>query len=249
MSEPTYSLTTERIYARLPETYRNMDANNEYRFKTFISALGDQYNDLEVLMSRFMYIPLEERAEFLATLSEHDLVVRPPSTEIYGDELGYVDLYSTSDFTDARTADDAWLPWIATILGVKFGVVETSLDKRLDIIRPTFTKGTQESFTAVVTGLLTGSKYLGFHPHNDGAGSSIESPATEWDVLLVTRPEETPVGIDLVQLIIDRGAKPAGIVLHQLAYNIIWSTIESTVSTWSLIQAKGAWGNLQNFGT
>ena len=56
MTEPTYTTTTERLWRRLPEFYRNLDAttteyenvtSTAYPFKRFISSVSDELNDIE----------------------------------------------------------------------------------------------------------------------------------------------------------------------------------------------------------
>jgi hypothetical protein len=248
MTEPTYSPTTERIYARLPEFYRTYDTNNDYQFKTFISSLGDELDTINVLVARLHFVPEESRQAFISSLTRFDLSERPLSTLDYVDLFGAADLYATSDLVDPRTADDSWLPYIANILGVSLPNAPL-VDQRAAVVHPSFYKGSPQSFEDSIKNLLTGTQFVQVYQHMDGAGASIYSPASEWDTLVVTRPDETPGGVDIIQEITDAGAKPAGVILHLISYAVIWDTIETLSMTWTSIESLGSWGALESTGS
>lgn len=55
MAAPVYSAATERLYARLPDLYRNADENNAYALKRWISGMADQVGEIETLLNRIDY--------------------------------------------------------------------------------------------------------------------------------------------------------------------------------------------------
>ena len=58
--EPTYSVTTERLHARLPEFYRTLDEQVGWHLKTYLSAMVDELNAINLLMARLEYVPPED---------------------------------------------------------------------------------------------------------------------------------------------------------------------------------------------
>lgn len=50
---PTVSEATARVYAGLPEVYRDADPATGYQLLRYLSLLGDQLGDVEVLLDRF----------------------------------------------------------------------------------------------------------------------------------------------------------------------------------------------------
>jgi len=245
VAEPIYTPTTERLYLKVPEFYRVLDSQNDWHFKKFISSIGDQLNDIELLVARLEYIPPEERAEYYASLDEFNTYVRPAGLET--ETFGYAPIGETSDLLDARTSDYDWLPYIAQLIGADISDLTSEADRRDAIIYNYlgFRAGSREALEDAAKRVLTGSKYVRVYPHRDGSGGSIFSEGTQWDILIITKTEETPSVEDIVAEILRKGAKPAGVVLHHIAYALTWEVLEATFTSWSAIEAAGSWNNIE----
>lgn len=245
MAEPTYTPTTERLYLKVPEFYRVLDAQNDWHFKKYISAIGDQLDEIETLVARLEYIPLEDRANYYASLDEFNTYSRPAGLETT--EFGYEPIGETSDLLDARTSDYDWLPYIAQLIGADISGLTTESERRDAIIYNYlgFRAGSREALEDAAKRVLTGDKYVRVYPHRDGSGGSIFSEGTQWDILIITKSEETPSVEDIVAEILRKGAKPAGVVLHHIAYALTWEVLEVSFPNWSAIEAAGSWNNLE----
>ena len=244
--EPTYSVTTERIYARLPEFYRVLDSQQGYALKTYISSIGDQLYTIEQLVARIEYIPEEDRADYIASLDEYNTYVRPFGVE--DPTYGYAPLGETSDLLDGRTADDDWLLYIGQLIGADLRKIYDLALRRNAVTNNYlgFRAGSRQALIEAVQAVLTGDKFVRVYTHRDGAEGSVSSEGTEWDVLIITKPTETPTGIDIPAIIVDKGAKPAGVVLHHILYGAVWSDIETMFPTWGDIETLGStWGNIE----
>ena len=242
--EPTYSVTTERLHARLPEFYRTLDEQVGWHLKTYLSAMVDELNAINLLMARLEYVPPEERAAYEETF---DGYTREPQPDTLG--YDYPPLGQTSDLVDGRTADVDWLPYIGQMIGADVLSLPTAAERRDAVVRNYlgFRAGSRQALAEAAKLTLTGEKYVRVYPHRDGAGSSITNPGTQWDVLIVTKSDETPSVGDLVEEILRKGAKPAGVVLHHLAYSATWDIIETAFPTWTLIETNGVtWANIES---
>lgn len=87
---PDVSATTERLYGSLPAFYRDADEPLDWPLLRYLSLLGDQLGDLEELVDRIDFV----RAEDVGSAGD------------------------TSDLVDPATADAAWLPWLAQLVGI-----------------------------------------------------------------------------------------------------------------------------------
>jgi hypothetical protein len=248
MSEPTYSVTTERTYDRLPEAYRTLDAQNDWQFKKYISSIVDQLGDIDVLVARIGYIPPEDRKDYYDSLNEFNTYQRPAGIE--DPDLGFLPIEQTSDLFDARTADSDWLDYIGQLTGADTTRFPTPDEKRDVLINDFlgFRAGSKLAVEASVKSLLTGTKFSRVYPQRDANDGDIFSVGTQWDVLIVTRPEESPSSSIIIDKVIRDGAKPAGVVLHHLAYALVWSILETDFATWTAIEALGNWSNLELAG-
>lgn len=276
MSEPIYGVTTERIYRRLPEFYRNLDAQHNWQFKKYISSISDELNEIDRLIARLEYIPPEEQYDYKESLDEYNSYSRSivqayyvdlSKYPTYGDlsaakinysaltqitpedepAMGLPSISETSDLLDARTADPAWYQFIAQLTGADISNLSTIPDRR-DALKYNylgFRAGSREAIENAVKDVLTGTRFVRIYPHSDGASGSITSVGTQWDILIVTKTLETPSVQDIVNEVIRKGAKPAGVVLHHLSYSISWDSLESLLPTWNNIDQSGSWNNLE----
>jgi hypothetical protein len=246
MTEPIYSASTERLWSRLPEIYRTYDADNNWEFKTYISAMADQLEQVEEMVARLLLVPEEDYREFTSDNDITNTYHRPPELEDDDSELGYAPLYKTSDLVDPRTANAEWLPYVAQLYGVS--LPNDTIEYQRAAIFHGYTSlrgGSKRALVQAVQSQLTGDKQVLLYPHRDGAGGSIDSAASEWDVLVVTQLDETPDGADIVGEVLRRNAKPAGVVFHAITYSIDWDTIETL--DWDAIEAFGTWNLFQTY--
>jgi hypothetical protein len=213
---PVYSVTTERIYHRLPEMYRVLDAQNNWHFKKFISSIGDQLNEIDVLNARLEFIPPEVRHQVYESLNFYNTYTRPEGIE--DPDRGFAPIGETSDLLDGRTADAGWLKYIAQILGlpVKNLISETDL-RNATTINLGYNAGSLSALETAVKAVLTGTKWVEIKAHYDGSGGDPYNVGGAWDVLIMTKFDETPfTSSELVAEIVRRRAKPAGVNLTHL---------------------------------
>lgn len=244
MTEPIYSASTERLWQRLPEIYRAYDESNDWQFKTYISAMADQLEEVEEMVARLLLIPEEDYRAFTSDDDVTTTYSRPAELEDDESALGYAPLYQTSDLVDPRTANAEWLPYVAQLYGVL--LPNDTIEYQRAAIYYGYTSlrgGSKRALRQAVQDLLTGDKWVYIYEHCDGAGGSIDSPATEWDVLIVTRSTETPDGLDLVAEITRRNAKPAGVIINAITYSVDWDTVDTL--DWDAIEAFGDWNTFE----
>lgn len=245
--EPIYSVTTERIYSRLPEFYRTLDQQNGYALKTYISAIGDQLYEVEQLVARIEYVPEEDRPDYYAALDQYNTYARPDGLE--DPDYGFAPIAETSDLLDGRTADDDWLLYIGQLIGADLRHLYDMSARRNAVVNNYLglRAGSRQALIAATQAVLTGAKFVRVYPHRDGDAGSVSSVGTEWDVLIITKPEETPSGTTVIDNILAEGAKPAGVVLHHIVYVAVWSDIETMFPTWGDLETLGnTWENIES---
>lgn len=150
-------------------------------------------------------------------------------------------LDDTSDLGDPTTADPEWLPWMAQLVGVKLepGFTEQQARDAVLYASAGWRAGTKQAIADAAKSELTGTKYAAVYDH------AITGPGNggQWDVLIITRPTETPDPAKLLAAVVARGAKPAGVVLRHRAIESSWDTVESENPTWADITET--WDELQ----
>lgn len=205
---PQFSTTTMRMYSRYPEIYRAADAqinpddpNNNYPLLRFISLIGDQAGYVEGLLDRFNYIP----------------------TWAGGPTTGPG---STSDLVNPATADVAWLPWLAQLVGITLpaGASPTTQRSLISGASANWARGSRASMIAAAQSQLTGGQFVRIVDHVGG---------DMWRMEVITRASETPQPSTVISEIIATGNKPAGVILTQLYYEASWATIENVLPTWA----------------
>lgn len=142
MTEPIFDSTTEQFWERLPSTYKQQDALQNWQFKRYISGIAGQENDVDSLLERFSYVSPEDGPG-----------------------------YRTADLVDPNTADAAWLPWLSQLVGVRFQPGETIPDQRADIINALGgTKaGTKAAMIQAAQKVLVGTKNVQLYDHTISA--------------------------------------------------------------------------------
>jgi hypothetical protein len=244
---PEYSVSTERMYRRLPEVYRHLDRQNAYQFKKYISAIADQLSDIDTLVARLEYVSPDKMAMRRLTGTKYNTYVRPAGIE--DPAFGWSPIEETSDLFDGRTADEAWLPYIGQIIGANLTGMSTVAERRDAVINNYlgFRAGSVEALANATLSALTGTKYVRIYPHRDGLAGSTTHEGTMWDILIITKASETPGGASsIIDAITSKGAKPAGVVLHCITYSLIWSSLQTTFDTWTKIENTLTWENLES---
>jgi len=206
MPEPIYSTTTERMYSRLPEAVREQDRlqTPEYPFKKWISGIADQINELEVILSRIDYYPVDEGG-------------------VVGD---------TSDLVDPVTADDAWLPWLASLVGVTLtSDLPASQRTIISASASGFKAGTKSSVKAAAQTVLTGTKATTVYDHASNLNN--RGVASLWELLVVTGKSETPDPAAVIAAIYKAVVKPVGVRINHTTYEASWATLMTTRSKWT----------------
>lgn len=133
-----------------------------------------------------------------------------------------------SALTDPEQADLAWLPWLAQGVGVRLPKVtdEQALRDAVAFASSGWRRGIRAAIADSARSALTGSRYVRVYPH------SITEPGNggPWDILLVTRSSETPDVAAVLQAVVDKRAKPAGVVLHHRAYSATYAQVQGGTS-------------------
>lgn len=218
MAEPQYTLTTERLYERLPDFLRQADSRNDWLLKRWFSAIADQQGSVDILIARLDYLTLAD-----------------------GGEPG-----DTSDLVDATTADAAWLDWLGQLFGVRSQIGLTEQERR-DAVRYAssgFRAGTKKGVATAASSALTGTRFAQVYDHSvyqAGDGG-------QWDVLVVTRSSETPDVNAVLRSIVAKRAKPAGVLLWHRAYATPWATLETIYPVWSTWDATRDWNEIEERG-
>ena len=214
MSEPTFTETTERTYGRLPITYRVEDTGQDYQLKKWLSGSCDQLWDIEHLLNRFSYVPPQDGVPV-----------------------------DTSDLVDPNTADAAWLPWLAQLVGVQLDTTVSIDMQRAQIANVDFLQGTKQSMAKTGQTVLTGTQYIRIFDHT--SASTDIGGAGEWDVLIITVASETTSSPSAA--IIAAGAKPAGVQLHEETFTSTWDDVEGRYPTWADWDAA-TWQQIEESG-
>lgn len=144
------------------------------------------------------------------------------------DEGGAAD--ETSDLGNPATAESAWLPWLAQHVGIRItGLTLPEQRAAIGSAASGFAVGTKGAIAAAARTALTGSQFVRVYDH------TISEPGDggEWDVLVVTRSEETPDVTAVLDAIEGADAKPAGVTLRQRSYSATWTSMTTAYPTWA----------------
>lgn len=231
MARPVVGVTTERLYSRIPEYLRAADEKE---------LTGGGYPLL-----RFLSLVVDD-----AALVEDNLIAfdyRGPSEGgRYEIADGIVRSLETSSLVDPTVADPAWLKWIGRLVGVNVTPDLSEAEARDAVTYATsgFRAGTKQAIADAAKTALTGTKFVAVYDH------TISDPGdgTMWDVMLLTRGSETPDVAAVLQTVVRKQAKPAGVVLHHRAYDSAWDTVTTTYPDWNAIEAAGSWNTIQEAG-
>jgi hypothetical protein len=215
------------LYESLPQRYHDDDEDRSLEppydrpLLRYLCGIGEILDALEELVDRIAYVPLDE-----------------------GGEGG-----DTSDLLDPATADEAWLPWLARLVGIDVSDVLGVVARRDAIASAGYVSGTRRAIADAARSALTGSRYVRVDDHAIYGGDPPGvQPGGVWDVLLTTRVSETPDLDAVLEAVHEKGAKPAGIVLHHRAYQATWAIVATLRPTWADWHAAGSWTALMETG-
>lgn len=209
-----------RVYRDLPEHYQSADETaGNYPLLRFLTGVMLEMGNVDVLTSRIDYVSVPDG--------------------------GAID--DSSDLVDPMLADPEWLEWLGQLVGVRLdpGLSETAARDAVAFASAGWRAGTKSAVADAAKSELTGTKYAAVYDHST---SAVRGTAGAFDVLVVTRPTETPDPAKVLAAIVARGAKPAGVKLYHLAFEGSWTTLETLLPTWNALEAAGSWDKIQEAG-
>lgn len=237
MSRPTVTATTEKIYALLPEHYRTSD---------------------DVQANALVDFPL---LRYLSLAGD-----QLDKLNVLIDRFTLTDTHGTSDLTDPVRADDAWLTWLAFLVGIDATQL-TVPETRLAIKTRTFDAGSTGALARAVGMLIAdpgrftivrnadGNIWLlRVYAHPTDAGQAIwntvELDYPTWDQLALAAPDwntfEGQASIATRDALIAN--KPAGVSLTVILSVTAWDLLETNIASWTEFEALGTWDNLETGG-
>ncbi len=215
---PTYGPFAERLFASLPEYVKETDYLQGSPLKRYLSGVGDELGDVRALADRIDYRTV-------------------PDGGVPGD---------TSDLVHPDRADPNWLIWLGQLFGVDVTANLAETEKR-DAIRfasSGWRGGTKLAVANAAKSVLIGTRFARVFEHSTATGIG---SGTMWDVLVVTRPTETPSPAEVLAAINRKNAKPAGVVLHHRMYEASWEQVETALPTWADWEAR-TWQQIESIG-
>jgi hypothetical protein len=223
------------MWERLPRIYRILDAQQAWAFKAYLAGVTSFAGELDVMVER-----LRGGRPVGPEL--------PEPWDLDPDDLArWRDAHDTrtSELTDPVLADEAWLPWLAQLVGAYLDPA-ASIAERRDTIRfatSGYRGGTRAALADAARSALTGSRYVLVQPATRGDGTA----GTLWDITLRTRTSETPSPAEVLATVLRKGAKPAGAVLWHASFGTSWDRIESLFPTWTDWEAR-SWDVIEEAG-
>jgi hypothetical protein len=233
---PYMSALVNRIYQRIPEIYRTLDAQDStWTFKRYLGAIltqaaaGDDWIvgvDGDRPLGPATIVPWGLTDTALTAW----LAARRNRLSTLGDPL---------------QADPTWLTWLAQNVGAKLDPTASIAEQRDTILFATsgWRAGTTNAIEDAARSALTGSQYAQCLLATNG-----NVAGTPWDITIVTRASETPDPAAVIDAVLRKGVKPAGATLHTRTYESSWDTLEGVRPTWADWEAAGSWTALEESG-
>lgn len=237
---PYMTLLVDRLYHRLPEIHRRMDASDgTWTLKRYLGAMLAYGGAIDDTITRIA----GTNAIGPAT---------PEPWALRGEELAQWRanrIRRPSALADPAQADVAWLPWLAQLVGSTLDPSASEQEKRDTIAYATsgWRGGTRSAIADAAKTALTGSKYARIVPHMVPVSGSLNT-GTIWDITIVTRTAETPDPNAVLDAVLRKGVKPAGVVLHHAAYGASWDQIEAVFPQWFPHWEGLTWDQLEQAG-
>lgn len=242
MNAPVFSVTTERIYGKLPDIYREVDAQNGYEFKKYLASMADQLGEVDLMVERLRYrsqIELEFRNRYAQRHTVYTHPDRLPNAPVLG---------STSDLVDPRSADRAWLSWLGQLVGVRVDVNTPDLEARdqIQYASSGYRAGSKDALEKAARSVLSGSRYAKALPHTKVVDGNLV-PGSHWDVTILTRGSESPDSVVVLNAVNRPTLKPAGVQLYHRIYTASWDAIEAALPYWKDWETI-VWDELEQIG-
>lgn len=222
---PYMSGLVDRLYARLPQIYRTMDARDaQWPLKRWLGAALDYQGRLDAHVTAWR----GERP--IGPADPEPWGLSPGELARWRDERQSV----LSTLGDPMTADAAWLPWMAQLVGAVLDPAASEAEKRGTIRYATsgWRAGTRGAIADAAKSALTGNRYARVVPHTKPSGAGGLEPGSIWDITIVTRVSETPDPDAVLGAVLRTGVKPAGVRLHHAVYEATWDQVEAVYPTW-----------------
>jgi hypothetical protein len=237
---PYMSILADRLYQRLPEVYRTMDANNsDWPLKRYLGgmlatagAIGDTFTQIRG------DFPIGPAAPAPWALSADELAIWQANRVNRPSALG-----------DPGQADPRWLPWMAQLVGAPLDPGASVQEQRDTIAFATsgWRGGTRQAIADAARTALTGSMYAQVVPHVVPSDNGGLDTGGVWDITIITRSSETPDPGAVLDAVLRKGVKPAGAVLHHATYGASWAQIEAVYPTWADWNAA-TWAQIEQAG-
>jgi hypothetical protein len=233
---PYMSILADRLYQRLPEIYRTLDARDStWTFKRYLGAILEQAG----------------AGDTWVTGVDGDRPLGPASPVPWGLTSTSLAAWTAarlsrlSSLGDPFQADPAWLPWLAQTVGARLDPAASLAEQRDTIAFATsgWRAGITSAIEDAARSALTGSQYARALLATNGA-----SAGTPWDITIVTRASETPDPSAVLNAVLRKGVKPAGAVLHTRTFSSSWDTLAAVRPTWADWEAAGSWTALEESG-
>lgn len=236
---PVSSTLVDRLYQRLPETYRVMDGRDStWVFKRYLYATLSQAGLVDDMIAEI----------------DGDRPVGPAVPEPWGlqpDELenwraarqDHVSLLG-----DPQNAPSDWLPWMAQLVGAYLDPGASLAERRDTISFATsgYRAGTRQAIADAARSALIGSRFVQVLPHTQVDVSGV-IPGGPWDVTIVTRGSETPDPEEVLGAVVRKGVKPAGVQLWTHSFEASWAAVEAQFPTW-LDWNNATWQQIEEAG-
>lgn len=236
---PAVSTFADRLYQRLPEVYRRMDVDQAWLLKRYIDAVTGTAGLAEAMVDRI----------------RGSRPAGPASPVPWGlvnaDELArWVQARTThpSELGDPQLADEAWLPWLASLVGAQLDPAATLAERRDTIQFATsgWRAGTRGAIADAARSALEGSRYATVMVHTKVAAGALVA-GSMWDITVVTRASETPDPNAVLGAVLRKGVKPAGAVLWTHTFAAGWDVVEALYPTWADWEAA-SWTQIEEAG-
>lgn len=189
------------------------DSDTSGQLRAYMSLIGDQLDDLVSRIDAASYWPLDDGGE----VGDTSALVDPTQAGRFGDPILH-------------------LKWISQMLGVQLNTADT-LDSQIDAVRYAsagWRSGTKEALADAARSVLSGTKYVRIENHYAG---------DPWAVNIRTRASETPPGNAVVNAVLLKNAKPAGIVILNTYFSATWNDLETFRPTWD--NWADTWTNIE----
>lgn len=229
-----FDVTTEHVYAMLPEVIHLTDEQQSIPssgkpLKRWMRGICGVMDDVEVLIARINYLTKDERVTQQLT---EDWVTYSRRTDPFGSSP----IGETSDLVDPVSADNLWLDWLGQLVGASLLPLRNEQERRdaVAFASAGYKAGSKQAIADAARSELTGTRHVEVYDHS----INVPGDGGQWDVLLITKVTETPGFAALVETIIRKGVKPAGVVLHHRSFESTWDAVEAT---WDVVEARGSW--------